>query len=64
MNTDDFEDLNLITEKVIGCAMVVSNTLGAGFLEKIYESALAIELRKAGLSVEQQNRWRFTTTEF
>lgn len=30
------------------------NTLGSGFLEKVYENALAIELRKAGLEVEQQ----------
>ena len=32
----------------------MSNTLGAGFLEKVYENALAIELRKADLKVEQQ----------
>ena len=43
-----------ITEKVIGAAFKVSNTLGVGFLEKVYENALAIELRKAGLVVEQQ----------
>jgi GxxExxY protein len=43
-----------ITEKVIGCAMTVSNKLGVGFLEKVYENALVIELRKAGMKVEQQ----------
>jgi GxxExxY protein len=43
-----------ITEKIIGCAYIVLNTLGAGFLEKVYENALAHELRKAGLEVEQQ----------
>ena len=43
-----------LTEKIIGCAMAVSNTLGVGFLEKVYENALVIELRKAGLKVEQQ----------
>jgi GxxExxY protein len=32
----------------------VLNTLGAGFLEKVYENALAYELRKRGLSVAQQ----------
>ncbi len=47
-------ELNSITEKIIGCAYTVGNTLGAGFLEKVYENALAIELRKAGLEVEQQ----------
>ena len=35
-----------ITEKIIGCAYTVSNTLGAGFLEKVYENALAIEIRE------------------
>jgi GxxExxY protein len=33
----------------------VANTLGVGFLEKVYENALAHELRKAGLKVEQQH---------
>lgn len=46
--------LNAISEKIIGCAFTVSNTLGAGFLEKVYENALTIELRKAGMHVEQQ----------
>lgn len=32
----------------------VSNTLGGGFLEKVYENALAHEIRKNGLSVIQQ----------
>jgi GxxExxY protein len=50
----EMEEIDKITEKIIGCAMTVSNTLGAGFLEKVYENALAIELRKAGLKVEQQ----------
>jgi len=39
---------------VIGCAFTVLNTLGAGFLEKVYENALALELRAAGLTVVQQ----------
>jgi GxxExxY protein len=54
MDTDDLEELNRITEKIIGCAMTVINTLGCGFLEKVYENALCIELRKAGLTAEQQ----------
>jgi len=53
MNADE-RGLNEITERVIGCAFVVANTLGNGFLEKVYENALAHELRKSGLSVEQQ----------
>ena len=44
----------LVTEKIIGCAYTVANTLGSGFLEKVYENALACELRKAGLSAQQQ----------
>lgn len=43
-----------ITEKIIGCAFNVSNGLGTGFLEKVYENALVHEIRKAGLSVHQQ----------
>ena len=43
-----------LTEKIIGCAFKVSNSLGCGFLEKVYENALAHELRKAGVSVQQQ----------
>lgn len=35
--------------------MTVSNTLGAGFLEKVYENALVHELRRSGLRVEQQH---------
>src|SRR5688500_6800902 len=50
----DTDDLNAETQRVIGCAMKVSNVLGAGFLEKIYETALMIELRKNGLQAEQQ----------
>jgi GxxExxY protein len=46
--------LNELSGRVIGCAFNVSNTLGAGFLEKVYENALAHELRKAGLDVVQQ----------
>ena len=45
---------NPITEKIIGSAYQVSNTLGTGFLEKVYENALAHEIRKTGLRVEQQ----------
>src|SRR4051812_19526365 len=46
--------MNELTENVIGCAYLVSNTLGCGFLEKVYENALTVELRKSGLSVVQQ----------
>jgi GxxExxY protein len=43
-----------LTESVIKCAFTVANTLGFGFLEKVYENALAHEIRRATLEVEQQ----------
>ena len=43
-----------LTETIIGCAFQVHNTLGAGFLKKVYENALRIELTKRGLKVKQQ----------
>ena len=48
------QPLNSITEKIIKGAFEVLNTLGPGFMEKVYENALAIELRAMGLFVEQQ----------
>src|SRR4051794_16212081 len=47
-------ELNGIIEKVIGAAYMVGNALGNGFLEKVYENALAYELLKEGLAVQQQ----------
>ena len=41
-----------LTEKIIGCAMKVHQVLGPGFLESVYQKALAHELCKAGLVVE------------
>jgi len=43
-----------LTEKILGAAFNVHNTLGTGFLERVYENALAHELRKAGVAVGQQ----------
>ncbi len=48
------EELNRITEKIIVFSYKVSNTLGCGFLEKVYENSLACEFRKAGLPFKQQ----------
>tara|TARA_R110002072_G_scaffold302710_2_gene487704 strand:+ start:247815 stop:248195 length:381 start_codon:yes stop_codon:yes gene_type:complete len=50
----DLDHLNPLTEKIIGCAFKMSNTLGPGFLEKVYENAMAHELRKAKLDFRQQ----------
>lgn len=46
---------NDLSETILGCAFRVMNTLGCGFLEKVYENALAHELRLAGLQVSQQH---------
>jgi len=45
-----------ITEKIIQAFYKVNNTLGHGFIEKVYENALAIELRKMGFTVSQQKK--------
>lgn len=47
-------ELNDLTEKIIGCAIKVHRTLGAGLLESTYEVCLVHELRKNGLIVESQ----------
>ena len=54
LSSASFGEINPITEAIIGCSYTVSNTLGCGFLEKVYENALAHELRKAGYFVQQQ----------
>ena len=46
--------INQVTERIIACVYRVSNTLGSGFLEKVYENALTIELRQNDLKVDQQ----------
>ena len=51
----NLDGINHITEKIIGCSYNVSNSLGCGFLEKVYENALTHELRKAVLKVLQQH---------
>ena len=47
-----------LTDRVIGAFYSVYNRLGYGFTEKVYENALALELRKLGLQVEQQKSIR------
>jgi GxxExxY protein len=52
--SDERASLEALVETVIGAAYEVSNVLGAGFLEKIYERALVEELRLRGLRVTVQ----------
>lgn len=47
-------DIDAITERVIGCAYTVHNTLGPGFQEKVYENAMVLELQANGLIVSAQ----------
>lgn len=47
----EFEDL---TQKIIGAAYNVANVLGSGFLEKVYENAMVVELKSMNLDVESQ----------
>ena len=43
-----------LTDKIIRCFYTVYNSLGYGFLERVYENSLCIELKRAGLDVKSQ----------
>jgi len=44
-------DLDALSRQILGAAFEVSNTLGHGFLEKVYQRALRCELEGRGLKV-------------
>lgn len=48
------EELNRLTERIIGCAIEVHRHLGPGLLEAVYEAALCAELDLTGLSYQRQ----------
>jgi GxxExxY protein len=60
MNTDNNGSPNSIliegalTDQILGAAFKVQNALGAGFLEKVYENAMVLELRRGNLKILQQ----------
>jgi len=54
MNAEQQERLNGWTAEVLAASACVSNTLGAGFLEKVYENALAVEFRARKVRFSQQ----------
>jgi GxxExxY protein len=54
MNTDELGCPDSLTERVLAAIFEVSNTLGAGFLEKVYERALLRELALGGISAIAQ----------
>jgi len=43
-----------LTERILGAVFKVQNSLGVGFLEKVYENAMVVELSRMGIPVEQQ----------
>ena len=51
MNTDE-HGYAALSERVLGAVFEVANTLGAGFLEKVYQRALVQELRSRGMRAE------------
>lgn len=57
----DFDGLYAdLTERVIGCAIKVHRALGPGFLESVYENALAIELEREGVQFGRQVEVKLT----
>ncbi|MGB2715649.1 MAG: GxxExxY protein [Vicinamibacterales bacterium] len=56
---EDTEDqINSLTERVIGCAIEVHRVMGPGLLEAIYHGSLVIELKAADMKVESKRRVR------
>jgi len=54
INSADEYPLKDLTERVIGAAFEVHNQLGRGFLEKVYENAMLVELRSRGIAAGAQ----------
>ena len=52
------QPIDELTARINACAFKVLNTLGCGFLEKVYENALRWELSRAGMSVRAQVPYR------
>jgi GxxExxY protein len=60
MNADERRYFDSLTERVIGAVLEVSNGLGAGFLEKVYERALLTELSLRGIRATTQPSFSVT----
>jgi GxxExxY protein len=58
MDADGRDGIHVLeTERIIGCAFTISNSLGHGFHEKPYEEALVVEFRYLGIPFVQQARF-------
>ena len=55
------QDIDALTERVIGCAIEVHRTLGPGLLESIYRDCMVIELRGSGIRVARE---RFVAIDY
>jgi len=59
MDTDKRKTVKLLeeesTEKILGAAFTIHNSLGYGFLEKVYANALAVELKNRNIPFQQQS---------
>ena len=54
------EHINGLTETIIGCAIEVHKTLGAGLLESVYRECMIIEMTRAPLRFEQERSIKLT----
>ena len=50
-------EINLLTHRIIGCAIEIHRILGPGLLEPAYEAAMGIEFDDAGIKYVRQTRW-------
>jgi GxxExxY protein len=55
------EEIESLTERVIGCAIEVHRALGPGLLESVYRDCMLIETRLQGLTVERERRVAIST---
>ena len=54
MLTHDCAHLDSLTRRIIGCAIAVHRELGPGLLEGLYQEALLVELKRAGLPARSE----------
>jgi GxxExxY protein len=54
MELQMFGNEDPVSQRVIGCGFEVSNNLGCGYLESVYENALCLELQHQGVAFERQ----------